>query len=173
MVARRTRLAHRIAAQGAGAAVHRQAEFGSHDPEWCPIVWPSMHHTPEIASSRYRAPRNDSEEGVIASGAKQSRDVSMVRPAIRWPRLRLALVGLGISVVPLDTTVNIAFPAITGSFGLPIPMIQWVVICYVLTHAGLMLAFGRAGGMCGHGRWLRIGLVWSLLAFLLCAAARG
>ena len=52
--------------------------------------------------------------------------------------------GLGISVVPLDTAVNIAFPN-HRSFGLPIPMIQWVVICYVLTHAGLMLAFGRVG----------------------------
>ena len=38
-----------------------------------------------------------------------------------WARLRdwlrLVLVGLGISVVPLDTAVNIAFPDITGSFG--------------------------------------------------------
>jgi MFS family permease len=86
-------------------------------------------------------------------------------------RLRLALVGLGISVVPLDTAVNIAFPDITGSFGLPIPMIQWVVICYVLTHAGSMLAFGRAGDMWSHARVFRAGLAWSVAAFLLCAAA--
>ncbi|HKS89833.1 MAG TPA: MFS transporter, partial [Stellaceae bacterium] len=85
--------------------------------------------------------------------------------------LRLTLVGLGISVVPLDTAVNIAFPDITGSFGLPIPMIQWVVICYVLTHAGLMLAFGRIGDMWGHARVFRAGLAWSVAAFLLCAAA--
>jgi EmrB/QacA subfamily drug resistance transporter len=92
-------------------------------------------------------------------------------PAIRWPLLRLALLGLGISVVPLDTAVNIAFPDITGSFGQPIPMIQWVVICYVLTHAGLMLAFGRVGDMWGHARVFRVGLAWSVVAFLLCAAA--
>ncbi len=92
-------------------------------------------------------------------------------PAVGWPRLRLMLVGLGISVVPLDTAVNIAFPDITGSFGLPIAMIQWVVICYVLTHAGLMLAFGRVGDMWGHGRVFRAGLLWSVAAFLLCAAA--
>src|SRR6266581_3487712 len=92
-------------------------------------------------------------------------------PVVAWPRLRLILVGLGISVVPLDTAVNIAFPDITGSFGLPIPMIQWVVICYVLTHAGLMLAFGRVGDMWGHGRVFRAGLAWSVAAFLLCAAA--
>jgi len=92
-------------------------------------------------------------------------------PVVAWPWLRLMLVGLGISVVPLDTAVNIAFPDITGSFGLPIPMIQWVVICYVLTHAGLMLAFGRVGDMWSHGRVFRAGLLWSVVAFLLCAAA--
>jgi EmrB/QacA subfamily drug resistance transporter len=92
-------------------------------------------------------------------------------PATRWPWLRLALLGLGISVVPLDTAVNIAFPDITGSFGQPIPMIQWVVICYVLTHAGLMLAFGRVGDMWSHARVFRVGLAWSVVAFLLCAAA--
>jgi len=86
-------------------------------------------------------------------------------------RLRLVLVGLGISVVPLDTAVNIAFPDITGSFGLPIAMIQWVIICYVLTHAGLMLALGRAGDIWGHARVFRTGLLWSAAAFLMCAAA--
>jgi EmrB/QacA subfamily drug resistance transporter len=74
-------------------------------------------------------------------------------------------------VVPLDTAVNIAFPAITGSFDLPIPMIQWVVICYVLTHAGLMLAFGRVGDMLSHALVFRAGLAWSVAAFVLCAAA--
>jgi EmrB/QacA subfamily drug resistance transporter len=104
---------------------------------------------------------------------------ALAKPTLRRLRLlapapaslRLVLIGLGISVVPLDTAVNIAFPDITGSFGLPIPMIQWVVICYVLTHAGLMLAFGRVGDMWGHGRVFRAGLAWNVAAFLLCAAA--
>jgi MFS family permease len=98
-------------------------------------------------------------------------DATLAAPATSWPRLRLMLVGLGISVVPLDSAVNIAFPDITGSFGLPIAMIQWVVICYVLTHAGLMLALGRVGDMWGHGRVFRAGLLWSVVAFVLCAAA--
>src|ERR1700750_2480898 len=85
--------------------------------------------------------------------------------------LQLVLVGLGTSVVPLDTAVNIAFPEITGSFGLPVEMIQWVVICYVLTYSSLMLAFGRVGDIWGHGRVFRIGLLWSSVAYLLCAAA--
>ncbi|HXP05173.1 MAG TPA: MFS transporter [Stellaceae bacterium] len=84
---------------------------------------------------------------------------------------RLVMLGLGMSVVPLDTAVNIAFPDITGSFGLPISMIQWVVICYVLTYAALMLAFGRIGDIAGHARVFRAGLGWSVVAFLLCAAS--
>src|SRR5437870_12344750 len=103
--------------------------------------------------------------------APAANGVAVAAPAVAWPWLRLVLVGLGISVVPLDSAVNIAFPDITGSFGLPIPMIQWVVICYVLTHAGLMLAFGRAGDIWGHGRVFRAGLAWGVVAFLLCANA--
>ena len=85
--------------------------------------------------------------------------------------VQLVLVGLGASVVPLDTAVNIAFPEITSSFGLPVEMIQWVVICYVLTYSSLMLAFGRVGDIWGHGRVFRVGLLWSSVAYLLCAAA--
>jgi MFS family permease len=87
--------------------------------------------------------------------------------------LRVLLVGVGTSVVPLDTAVNIAFPQITGSFGLPIQAIQWVVICYVLTYSSLMLAFGRVGDVWSHGRVFRIGLLWSGIAYLLCASAPG
>jgi MFS family permease len=85
--------------------------------------------------------------------------------------LRLLMLALGTSVVPLDTAVNIAFPDITESFGLPLEAIQWVVICYVLTYASLMLAFGRVGDIFSHGRVFRVGLVWSSVAYLLCAAA--
>jgi EmrB/QacA subfamily drug resistance transporter len=84
---------------------------------------------------------------------------------------QLTLVGLGAAGVPLDTAVNIAFPDITASFRLPIVMIQWVVIAYVLTYASLLLAFGRIGDIFGHGRVFRAGLLWSAVALLLCAVA--
>src|SRR5207248_6403814 len=104
-------------------------------------------------------------------GATSLNDAALpVRGKLR-DGFQLVLVGLGISVVPLDTAVNIAFPDITRSFGLPIAMIQWVIICYVLTHAGLMLALGRAGDIWGHARVFRTGLLWSAAAFVLCAAA--
>jgi MFS family permease len=92
-----------------------------------------------------------------------------MRPAL--PRGRLAIVGLGMAIVPLDTAVNIDFPAITQHFGLALPMIEWIVITYNLTYAGLMLGCGRAGDIWGHERVYRIGLVWSALAYMLCALA--
>ena len=79
------------------------------------------------------------------------------------------MIGLGTAAVQLDTSVNIAFPAITSGFGLAIGDIQWVVICYVLTYASLLLALGRIGDTVGHALVFRIGLVWSAVALLLVA----
>ncbi len=86
---------------------------------------------------------------------------------------RLLLVGLGTSVVPLDSALNIAFPAMTAHFGQPLADIQWIVICYVLTYGSLMLGIGRLGDIFGHARVFRAGLAWSALAYLLCSAAPG
>ncbi|MBM3619561.1 MAG: MFS transporter [Alphaproteobacteria bacterium] len=82
-----------------------------------------------------------------------------------------ALLGLGSATVPFDAAVNIAFPSITGSFGLPIDAIQWVVICYMLAHSSLMLAFGRMGDLAGYALVFRLGLACVAVAFALCALA--
>jgi MFS family permease len=71
--------------------------------------------------------------------------------------------------VPLDSAVNIDFPAIVARFGLSIPMIQWIVIAYVLTQTGLMLTFGRLGDMLGYRRVFLFGTAISTLAFVACA----
>ena len=81
------------------------------------------------------------------------------------------MIGLGTAVVQLDTSVNIAFPAITHGFDLSIGDIQWVVICYVLTYASLLLALGRIGDTVGHALVFRIGLIWSAVALLLVSCA--
>lgn len=85
-----------------------------------------------------------------------------------WP---LLIVGLGTLVVPLDSAVNIDFSAIVARFGLPIPMIQWIVIAYVLTQTALMLTFGRIGDMFGYRRIFLFGTAISTLAFVTCALA--
>jgi MFS family permease len=87
------------------------------------------------------------------------------------PVRRVLPIALGTMIVPLDTAVNIAFPAITARFGLALPEIQWVVIGYVLTYGSLMLGIGRLGDIFGHALVFRLGLAWSSLAFLACAWA--
>jgi MFS family permease len=77
------------------------------------------------------------------------------------------MIGLGTAVTQLDASVNIAFPAITRGFDLSIGEIRWVVICYVLTYASLLLALGRIGDSFGHALVFRIGLIWSTVALLL------
>jgi MFS family permease len=107
------------------------------------------------------------------SSPPAARDIARRRAVVAGHGFRLVMLGLGMSIVPLDTAVNISFPDITGSFGLPLSMIQWVVICYTLTYAALMLACGRIGDIWGHARVFRAGLAWSVVAYLLCAAAPG
>jgi MFS family permease len=90
-------------------------------------------------------------------------------PLVHAKPWQVAMIGLGTAAVQLDTSVNIAFPAITKGFALSIGDIQWVVICYVLTYASLLLALGRIGDTVGHALVFRIGLVWSTVALLLVA----
>ncbi len=83
----------------------------------------------------------------------------------------MLIVGLGTAVVPLDSAVNIGFPAIVAHFHLPIPMIQWIVVSYVLTQTALMLSFGRVGDLLGYRRVFLAGTAVSTLAFIACALA--
>ena len=87
------------------------------------------------------------------------------------PRLTLLIVALGISAGPLDTSVNIAFPAITSAFGNDVAAIQWVIICNVLTYASLMPGLGRLADIVGHKRVFVTGLLWSAGALVLCGLA--
>ena len=86
--------------------------------------------------------------------------------ALRHP-WQVALIGLGTAATQLDTAANIAFPAITQGLGLSIGGIQWVVICYVLTYASLLLVLGRVGDTFGHALIFRIGLLWTAVSLLL------
>jgi MFS family permease len=107
----------------------------------------------------FNVPSTESNPPDASAGLLQSRS---------W---QVAMIGLGTATAQLDTSVNIAFPAITRGFHLAISDIQWVVICYVLTYASLLLALGRIGDTVGHAVVYRIGLVWSAVALLLVGYA--
>jgi len=95
--------------------------------------------------------------------------VTELSPLRTW--LAILCIGIGTSVVPLDSAVNIAFPDITRSFGIEIQQIQWVVIAYVLTHTSLMLFCGRIGDRIGRRLVFSAGLVWSTGAFIALTLA--
>jgi len=84
---------------------------------------------------------------------------------------RILVIGLGTLVVPLDSSVNVGFPAIVGRFNLAIPEIQWIVIAYVLTQTSLLLIFGRIADMLGYRRVFLAGCAMGALAFTLCSMA--
>ena len=87
------------------------------------------------------------------------------------PAFGLAIVGLGASLAPLDIAVNVALPAITRHFNLPLGDAQWLVICYVLVYGSLMLVCGKLGDLFGHRLIFRIGLAISAIGCAACAAA--
>jgi MFS family permease len=89
------------------------------------------------------------------------------------PRLALAAVLAGASVAPLDSSVNVAFPAITAAFSLELPEIRWLVIVYVLTYGALMLVGGRLGDLHGYRRVFGVGLAVVAASFTACALAPG
>jgi MFS family permease len=66
--------------------------------------------------------------------------------------------GLGVLTVMLDSAVNIAFPAISGAFGVPATSIQWVVLTYIGAFAAALVPAGRLVDRAGPGRVFRAGL---------------
>jgi EmrB/QacA subfamily drug resistance transporter len=71
------------------------------------------------------------------------------------------------------SVVNIALPTLSRSFGVPLTTIEWVVLAYVLTITGLLLALGRLADRYGRRRIYGLGLAVFTLASALCAAAPG
>ncbi len=84
---------------------------------------------------------------------------------------RLWIIGLGIVILPLDSSVNVAFPFIAQAFDLPASALRLVVVTYILSAMTLLLIAGRMGDIWGYRRIFRLGLAISVVALLLNAAA--
>lgn len=71
----------------------------------------------------------------------------------------------------LDTSVNIAFPALSAAFELDVSDIQWVVISFVLSYSILLLPIGRFADQIGHGRVVLAGIMIEIFALAACGMA--
>lgn len=87
----------------------------------------------------------------------------------RWQAL--VIVSCGTLAVHLDTTVNVALPAIAAALNAPIPSIQWIIIGYVLTTASTLIGVGRLSDLVGRRTIWNVGLFALALALLLDSLA--
>lgn len=69
------------------------------------------------------------------------------------------------------SVVNIALPTLSRTFGVPLTTIEWVVLAYVVTITGLLLAFGRLADRRGRRTIYGVGLAIFTAASALCGAA--
>ncbi len=82
------------------------------------------------------------------------------------------MVAIGIFMATLDgSIVNIALPSIMADFGVPLAVIQWVVMVYLLTVTSLLLSFGRLSDIKGRRIVYSSGLLLFSLGSLFCALA--
>jgi EmrB/QacA subfamily drug resistance transporter len=93
----------------------------------------------------------------------------MEKNSYRW--IALVIASLGTLPVSFDSSLNIAFPAITTAFHLDVSLIQWLVITYVLTTASLLLGCGRLADILGHKTIFAAGAALSVLALGFCGLA--
>ena len=85
--------------------------------------------------------------------------------ATKWTGLLAASAGLFLG--SLDITVNVALPDITRSFETDLQTVQWIIISYVGTTAGLQLSLGTVVDMYGLRRLYVIGLATYTVAVML------
>ncbi|MEK7814348.1 MAG: MFS transporter [Chloroflexota bacterium] len=66
-----------------------------------------------------------------------------VPPEADWRDLMAAAcAGLGMFLAALDIAVNVALPAITADFGIDLQTVQWIIVAFVATSAGLVMGAG-------------------------------
>jgi EmrB/QacA subfamily drug resistance transporter len=82
--------------------------------------------------------------------------------------------ALGTLMATLDISiVNIALPVLSRTFHAPLTTVEWVVIAYVITIAGLLLTLGRLADRVGRRTVYGMGLAVFTVASALCAMSPG
>lgn len=84
------------------------------------------------------------------------------------------LVAAGVFMSTLDSSiVNIALPAIMADLQVPLTVIEWVPMIYLLIISSLLLTFGRISDIRGRRLVYCSGFVVFSIGSLLCAIAAG
>lgn len=84
----------------------------------------------------------------------------------------LGAVMLGIIMAPIDASiVNVSLPTIADFFGIPLSVVQWVPMSYLLTVSSLLLFYGRLGDIIGYKKIYLAGLAGFIIASALCGVS--
>ncbi len=84
----------------------------------------------------------------------------------------LAATILGSSMAFIDgTVVNVALPALQSALGATVSQIQWVVECYALFLAALLLVGGSLGDLYGRRKIFALGVILFAVASSWCGLA--
>ena len=93
-------------------------------------------------------------------------------PANKW--LVFVIVAAGVFMSTLDASiVNIALPTIMADLQVPLMVIEWVPMIYLLTVSSLLLTCGRLSDIRGRRQVYGSGFVVFSIGSLLCAIAAG
>lgn len=77
--------------------------------------------------------------------------------------------GLGMFLASLDIALNVALPSLTQDFDTDLQTVQWVIVAFVATRAGLVLGAGSFGDRFGLKPMYLFGAATYLLAMVLIA----
>ena len=86
-------------------------------------------------------------------------------------RIGLVAASGGVFLGSLDITLNVALPDIAASFSTDLQTVQWMILFYVGSSAGLQLSLGSAADVYGLRRFFLVGLVVYTVAVLLIGLA--
>ena len=87
-----------------------------------------------------------------------------------WARRMTGLAaGMGMFLTSLDIAVNVALPLITREFDTDYQTVQWIIIVFVATRAGLVLGAGSFADRFGLRQVYLLGAV-AYLAAMICIA---
>ena len=81
----------------------------------------------------------------------------------------MAAVAMGIFLSTIDGSIIIvALPTLVRELNSDFPVIQWVVLAYLLTLTTLLLTMGRLGDMLGKRRIYAAGMIVFTAGSVLC-----
>ena len=109
----------------------------------------------------------------------RARDATASRQPLAQPlgdralALATVLVGTGAVMSSLsNSSLNVAFPELTATFGVPPATIAWVSLAYSLITASMLTIFGRLADMRGRKGLYTLGVVLFMAGAALCGISR-